>query len=76
MRMGKPGPTWPRFTPPPDVGAVTVLTVAELGAQLASPAGHVAAVDSWARQTWLAWSDQRGEVEELTRGLLADLLSG
>jgi hypothetical protein len=75
-RMGKPGPTWPAFTPPQDVGAVTVLTVAELGARLASPAGHAAAVDSWARQTWRAWSGQRGEVEELTRRLLPDLVSG
>jgi hypothetical protein len=76
MRMGKPDPTWPRFTPPEDVGPVTVLTVADRGARLDSPAGHAAAVDTWAHQTWLAWSDQHAEVAELTRRLLADLVTG
>ena len=76
MRMGKPDASWPRFTPPEDVGAVTVLAVAERGARVGSPSGHVAAVDSWAGQAWRAWSDQHDEVAALTRRLLADLVSG
>lgn len=76
MRMGKPASTWPRFASPGDVGPVTVQTVVDRGARSDSPAGHATAVDTWANQTWLAWSHQRAEVADLTRQLLADLVSG
>lgn len=75
MRMGKPDPTWPRFIPPHNIGLVTVLMVADRGARSDSPAGHAAAVDTWAKQTWLAWSHQRADAAELTRRLLPDLVS-
>ena len=76
QRMGKPAPDWPQFTPPEDVGAVTVMTVAEQGVMADSAAGHAAAVRHWAHEVWCGWDHQHQEVADLTERLLPDLLSG
>lgn len=75
QRMGKPESSWPSFQRVTDVGAVSVLTVAEEGLMIDSVAGHETAVQRWARTVWRAWSGEHDQVTDLTRRLLPDLAS-
>jgi hypothetical protein len=70
--MGKPDHTWPSFHRPPDVGAITVLDVAEAGIRADSVAGHADAVGRWARSVWQAWSAQHRAIGALAERLLGD----
>jgi hypothetical protein len=72
QRMGKPDHTWPSFDRPPDVGAITVLDVAEAGIRADSVAGHADAVGRWARSVWQAWSAQHRAAAALAERLLGD----
>ena len=73
QRMGKPDPSWPPFDPPPDVGAITVLDVAEAGARGGSVAGHAEAMGRWAQAVWHAWSGLHREAAALAERLLGDV---
>jgi uncharacterized protein DUF5946 len=65
QRMGKPGPSWPRFPRPDDIGRLTVLDVAMAGARASSAPGHARAVTEWATSVWQAWSAQHQAVAAL-----------
>lgn len=73
QRMGKPDSTWPAFTPPENVGPVTVLAVAEQGVMAGSVSGHAAAVEVWAQHVWRSWTDQHAATADLARRLLPDM---
>ena len=66
QRMGKPQPSWPRFSRPLDPGRLTALDVAQAGARVGSVEGHARAVEQWARSVWEAWSTQREAVALLS----------
>jgi hypothetical protein len=51
QRLARKRREWPRLTPPPDVGGVTVFDVAMAD----SDAEHVAVVRRWAEAVWAAW---------------------
>ncbi|HLB77294.1 MAG TPA: DUF5946 family protein [Candidatus Dormibacteraeota bacterium] len=72
QRMGKPDPSWPAFDRPSDVGATTVLDVAEAGVRADSVAGHADAVGRWAQSVWRAWSAQHRAAAALAERLLGD----
>jgi Family of unknown function (DUF5946) len=65
QRMGKPGPSWPRFPRPDDTGRLTVLDVATAGARAGSVPGHAGSVTKWASSVWQAWSAQHQTVAAL-----------
>jgi uncharacterized protein DUF5946 len=67
QRMGKPGPSWPRFPRPAEVGDATVLDVARAGARAGSVDGHARAVENWAESVWRAWSAQHDSVALLAK---------
>ncbi|MDQ6884202.1 MAG: DUF5946 family protein [Candidatus Dormibacteraeota bacterium] len=75
QQMGKPDATWPAFLPPPNVGALTVLDVAEAGVRADSVSGHADAIQRWAAEVWRAWSPQQAVVSALTDRLLARFLA-
>jgi hypothetical protein len=72
QRMGKPDPSWPAFDRPSDLGAITVLDVAEAGVRADSVAGHADAVGRWAQSVWRAWSAQHRAAATLAERLLGD----
>lgn len=59
--------TWPRFTPPADVGDITVLDVA----LASSPQEHIGLVRQWGRAVWAAWSHTHDRISEMTEAQLA-----
>jgi hypothetical protein len=54
--------SWPRFTPPPEVGEVTVFDVA----LASSPEEHIELVRRWGRSVWAAWHHVHDQVAEMT----------
>lgn len=52
---------WPHFSPPADLGPLTVFDVV----LAASNEAHVNTVRAWARQVWRAWSPHHAEVADL-----------
>ncbi|MFI7610257.1 DUF5946 family protein [Nonomuraea terrae] len=55
-------PSWPRFTPPDNVGKVTVFDVT-----MASSVGeHIDLVQTWGRSVWAAWSHVHNEIATMT----------
>ena len=61
QRMSASIGRWPRFEPPADRGAMTVLEVAMAG----SPEEHVRRAEQWARSVWAAWAPVHAHVAEL-----------
>jgi hypothetical protein len=73
-RMGKPAADWPAFDRPAGLPTVTILDVAQAGAQVDSPEGHAEAVHRWAEAVWEWWAPAHDDVRWLTRHLLDDWL--
>jgi hypothetical protein len=53
--------TWPHFTPPTDVGSMTVFDIA----LCESAEEHRKAVQEWARIVWGCWSEHHAELSRL-----------
>lgn len=66
QEMGRPQPSWPAFARSADVGALTVLDVAEAGARAGSVPGHAGEVQRWAAAVWAAWAPRHAEVAALS----------
>jgi hypothetical protein len=58
QRLGAGVETWPHFTPPADVGPMTVFDIA----LCESPEEHMKAVREWARIVWDCWSEHHAEL--------------
>lgn len=52
--------TWPHFSPPADLGSITVFDVAMAD----SMEEHAGKVQEWARSVWQAWSTHHAAVAE------------
>lgn len=61
MRLARGHPTWPRFSPPADLGAVTAIDV------LAAAPGHARdeAIEAWCASVWAAWRGSHDAVARL-----------
>ena len=57
-----PRRAWPRFTPPDDVGSLTVLDVA----LVSDPEDQAVAIEKWGTSVWEAWSHVHVEVRRMT----------
>jgi hypothetical protein len=62
MLLGRRRQHWPRFSPPVQVGDITVAHVLAAG-----DAGRVQALRRWAASVWDAWRDHHMEVAALVR---------
>jgi hypothetical protein len=67
MLMGNRSKEWPRFTPPADVGA---LTVADVLAVEAGPARDQALI-AWCGSVWKAWAGDQPRVRAMVDPLLS-----
>lgn len=67
MLMASRSKAWPRFTPPPDVGPMTVADV------LAAEAGPACdqALMSWCRSVWKAWAGDQQRVRAMVDPFLS-----
>lgn len=60
QRLAKNIETWPHFTPPANVGSMTVFDIA----LCESSEAHMKAVREWARIVWDAWSEHHAELSK------------
>ena len=61
QRLGNAVETWPHFSPPPDLGSVTVFDVALAG----SEEEHAEKVWLWAHAVWQTWARHHDAVADL-----------
>jgi hypothetical protein len=66
QRMGKPQPSWPRFSGPMAPAGVTVEDVAKAGFRTESVAGHARALTRWSEAVWSGWTAEHPAVAQLT----------
>ena len=68
MLLARRSKMWPRFSPPPDRGT---LTVADVLAAESGPARD-ATLRAWARAVWDAWGAEQAHVRTLAETVMAD----
>jgi hypothetical protein len=68
VHLARRSTTWPRFTPPPQVGALTVQDV------LRAPPGEERdeMLRQWGRAVWEAWGQEHAQVAALIASVMGD----